>query len=419
MHDCANELVQETVTNFWQTQFTYDGFGRRRSRQDYVWQMNQNQWTLTNSVYYIYDGMTVLQERDGNNNPLVSYTRGTDLSGTSQGAGGIGGLLARTDTNGSSFYHTDGNGNVTMLVNGTGTVLAKYLYDSYGNTVGSWGSLANANTYRFSSKEVDLKSGLYYYGYRYYQPNLQRWLNRDPIEEAGGINLYGHVGNDPVNCIDLFGLEGNPISSTLPRISGAWDSDPAGGGGSFYGPGFYQSLAIQQASAQAAAQQAAIDAYNASVPSDFWLNANGQAAMGGIDDLSVDYTSAYLAASSGLGRLSTCKNAADSGLSGTALARQLGQAGEDAVGITGPKVGITIPGTDTIRFPDQLTSTTLTEVKNVQNLSFTQQLQDYSTYAQQNGLQFNLYVRPTTTLSGPLQNAINSGLINKLYIRKP
>ncbi len=36
MHDCANELVQETVTNFWQTQFTYDGFGRRRSRQDYV-----------------------------------------------------------------------------------------------------------------------------------------------------------------------------------------------------------------------------------------------------------------------------------------------------------------------------------------------------------------------------------------------
>jgi uncharacterized protein RhaS with RHS repeats len=47
---------------------------------------------------------------------------------------------------------------------------------------------------------------LYYYGYRYYDPNLQRWLNRDPIQEAGGINLYGFVGNDAVNIFDLFGL---------------------------------------------------------------------------------------------------------------------------------------------------------------------------------------------------------------------
>jgi RHS repeat-associated protein len=157
-------------------------------------------------VYYVYNGMTVIQERDVNNNPLVTYTRGTDLSGTTQGAGGIGGLLARTDTNGSSFYHTDGNGNVTMLVSGTGTMMAKYLYDSYGNTLGTWGTLAAANTYRYSSKEVDLNSGLYYFGERYYQPNLQRWLNRDPIEEAGGINLYGFVGNDSINWFDPLGL---------------------------------------------------------------------------------------------------------------------------------------------------------------------------------------------------------------------
>ena len=204
-YDCANELVQETVTNFWQSEFTYDGLGRRRIRQDYVWLGNQ--WTLTNTVHYVYDGMTVIQERDGSNNPLVTYTRGTDLSGTAQGAGGIGGLLARTDGSGSSYYHADGNVNVTMLVNGSGAMVAKYLYDSYGNTLGTWGTLAAANTYRYSSKEIDLKSGLYYYGYRYYQPNLQRWLNHDPIAEWGGINLYEFVGNNPINWIDSLGLD--------------------------------------------------------------------------------------------------------------------------------------------------------------------------------------------------------------------
>lgn len=111
--------------------------------------------------------------------------------------------------------------------------------------------------------------------------------------------------------------------------------------------------------------------------------------------------------------------AADTGLSGPALARQLGWAGEDAVGITGPKVGIQIPGSGIMRFPDQLTSTALTEVKNVRNLSFTQQLLDYSAFAQQNGLQFNLYVRPTTTLTGPLQNAASSGQINLFLIPHP
>ena len=47
---------------------------------------------------------------------------------------------------------------------------------------------------------------LYYYGYRFYAPALQRWVNRDPIEERGGINLYRFVGNAPVNKFDKNGL---------------------------------------------------------------------------------------------------------------------------------------------------------------------------------------------------------------------
>jgi RHS repeat-associated protein len=72
--------------------------------------------------------------------------------------------------------------------------------------------LADANLYRFSSKEFHVASGLVYYLYRFYEPTLQRWLNRDPIQDLGGLNLYEFVGNDPVYAIDVFGLAyGNPV----------------------------------------------------------------------------------------------------------------------------------------------------------------------------------------------------------------
>jgi RHS repeat-associated protein len=51
--------------------------------------------------------------------------------------------------------------------------------------------MAGVNLYRFSSKEFHNNSGLYYYGFRFYYPTLQRWANRDPIFERGGMSLYG------------------------------------------------------------------------------------------------------------------------------------------------------------------------------------------------------------------------------------
>jgi RHS repeat-associated protein len=148
--------------------------------------------------------------------PQVTYTRGNDLSGSLQGAGGIGGLLARTQNPSTinpelsafatAYYHADGNGNVTCLIYTSQMIAAKYLYDPYGNTLAQYGLLADANTYRFSSKEWNAQLGLYYYVYRFFDPNLQRWLNRDPIGELGGLNLYMYVLNNPVDDTDLFGL---------------------------------------------------------------------------------------------------------------------------------------------------------------------------------------------------------------------
>jgi RHS repeat-associated protein len=153
------------------------------------------------------------------NTPLVTYTRGNDLSGTLQGAGGIGGLLARSEPStlnpqlSTALYHSDGNGNITALVTTNGTLAAKYHYDPYGNILSMAGPLAEANLYRFSSKEWHVNSGLVYYLYRYYEPQLQRWINRDPIAEAGGHNLFAFVGNHAGMAIDSFGLNWVEVSS--------------------------------------------------------------------------------------------------------------------------------------------------------------------------------------------------------------
>tara|TARA_B100001971_G_C18156859_1_gene519056 strand:- start:468 stop:1202 length:735 start_codon:yes stop_codon:yes gene_type:complete len=58
---------------------------------------------------------------------------------------------------------------------------------------------------------------MFFYGFRYYDPETGRWPNRDPIGERGGINLYGMVGNDPISQIDLNGLW------ILKLIGSGWD----------------------------------------------------------------------------------------------------------------------------------------------------------------------------------------------------
>jgi len=51
------------------------------------------------------------------------------------------------------------------------------------------------------------ETGLVYYGHRFYSPSLGRFINRDPIEEQGGLNLYGFCGNNTVNRWDVLGQE--------------------------------------------------------------------------------------------------------------------------------------------------------------------------------------------------------------------
>lgn len=228
-YDDANRLIEIYVTNSWnnwRSTYAYDGLSRRRIRQDYTRQGSN--WVLNNETRYLYAGSTVIQERNSINQPTVTYTRGN-------------GLLARTDTNGTCYYHVDGNHNVTALVNSQGTLVARYIYDPYGNLLESWGSMADANRYRFASQEVHPLSGLYAYPFRFYDPNLGRWINRDPIGFLGGRNPFAFVGNNPISRIDPFGLAANVVSGPNGPVGPSSLDAP---GGARYVPGSLPPLPL-------------------------------------------------------------------------------------------------------------------------------------------------------------------------------
>ena len=126
-------------------------------------------------------------------------------------AGGIGGLLAVQDAGASQdyVYFHDALGSVGQVLDlaaatAGAAMVAKYEYDPYGNQTNVAG--AYDQPFRFSGKYHDAETGLGYWGYRYYNPVLGRWINRDPIAEDGGINLYIYVRNASPNLFDSLGL---------------------------------------------------------------------------------------------------------------------------------------------------------------------------------------------------------------------
>jgi len=174
---------------------------------------------------FTYDDWNVIEEREYNANGELTHhlrhTWGADVSGSLQGAGGVGGLVMseELDRTGNSnppvphYFWYDGNGNVTGIVDGAGSVEATYRYTSFGAMAESSTStsFAQRNAMKFSTKyhdpEVEPIAGTYYYGYRHYLPSTGRWPSRDPIGEEGGLNLYGMAYNDILNSVEFLGLE--------------------------------------------------------------------------------------------------------------------------------------------------------------------------------------------------------------------
>ncbi len=216
--DAENRLTRmELLTNAvpaehrLQLSFTYDWQGRRIAKLVKQWNPEDGTYQITSFRKFHYDGWNLICEQDEVTGMKISYTWGLDLSQSLQVAGGVGGLLWITvqagPLAGTYSVHYDGNGNVIGLVNATdGSVAAHYEYEPFGELLRATGPLAGLMPFRFSTKYQDVETGLVYYGYRYYRVDTGRWISRDPIGEAGGLNVYGLVFNDPLSFCDPYGL---------------------------------------------------------------------------------------------------------------------------------------------------------------------------------------------------------------------
>jgi RHS repeat-associated protein len=195
---------------------------------------------LAKRTMFTWDGWNMVMEVEqhfgnGQTSRLVTrtYHYGPDLSGSEQGAGGVGGLqsvvLRDDDWSTGTYVGTymtllpcyDGNGNIMSYVDAaTGEVEQEEEYGPFGENLRPRPTSVKRVPVGWSTKYTDEETGLVAYQLRYYNAELGRWLSRDPIEESGGVNLYGFVGNDSVISYDALGLEWKKlIVSCSPLIN--------------------------------------------------------------------------------------------------------------------------------------------------------------------------------------------------------
>ncbi|MFQ3611907.1 MAG: putative toxin, partial [Fimbriimonadales bacterium] len=295
----------------------------------------------------------------------------------------------------------DGLGHVRALLNPQGVPTDLYHYDSWGNPLPT-GTETTRQPFRWNGAygyEYIPATGLYHVGAREYDPRTARWLQRDPIDAASGDpNLYRYCLNDPVNLVDPSGLD---FWEDLKR----WYMGGMGGLSQWVDQNLmfglterFGTTAGRYDCGQASGWQLAWDA-------TLW---GGALLLAG-------FSSAVPGDEVVLGGAATTRAAASQGLRGTVRrgsaasaqrARQLGRAGEQKAGITGKKERITGPVSKKNRFPDQIdkNSNILKEVKNVRELRFTTQLQDYLKWCENNNYTFILITRRNTVLDKRLQD---------------
>jgi len=162
--------------------FKYDPFGRRIYKS-----------SSAGTSVYAYDGDNLIEEANSAGTVVARYEQTQNIDEP----------LAMLRSAATSYYHADGLGSVTSLSSSAGSIANTYVYDSFGKLTSSTGSLVNP--FRYTARESDTETSLYYYRARYYDQNIGRFLSEDPIGFNSGVNFFSYTANSPLNLTDPSG----------------------------------------------------------------------------------------------------------------------------------------------------------------------------------------------------------------------
>jgi len=183
--DFENRMTSVTLPGSGGTvTFKYDPFGRRIYKS-----------SSSGTSVFAYDGDNLVEETNATGSVVARYEQTQNIDEP----------LAMLRSAVTSYYHADGLGSISSLSNSAGSIANTYTYDSFGKLTASTGSLVNP--FRYTARESDTETGLYYYRARYYDPAMGRFLSEDPIGFNSDINFYRYVRNNPTNGIDPTGLD--------------------------------------------------------------------------------------------------------------------------------------------------------------------------------------------------------------------
>lgn len=152
---------------------------------------------------FAYDGDNLIEETSSTGTVVARYVHGLNIDEP----------LAMLRSGATSYYQADGLGSITSLSNSSGSITNTYSYNSFGSLLSSTGSVVNP--FRFTARESDSESGLYFYRARYYDPSIGRFLSEDPIGFNASTNFYAYSSNSPTNLTDPSGLWDTHTHSVL------------------------------------------------------------------------------------------------------------------------------------------------------------------------------------------------------------
>lgn len=193
-YDFENQLVNvrtpgETIS------YTYNAFGLRNSRSD-----------SEGIVRYLWDGAQIVIEEDEVHETIASYIWGDFLD-----------EAIRMERDGSTYYYTeDAMHSISDLMDIAGNVIEHYQYRVFGEPMVE---SSVSNPWLYTGLAYDFVAGLQYNRFRYYSPDLGRFITGDPISIAGGLNLYTYSKNNYVYMSDPLGLRSWNWIYWVPKIA--------------------------------------------------------------------------------------------------------------------------------------------------------------------------------------------------------